>query len=490
VNTLEAENNEYRGVFAVDKLNDGWDVLNLFDIVRLYETRDFNASTNSPGKTTMSEAQLIGRGARYCPFQISVDQELYKRKFDQDVENELKICEELYYHSAHNPRYIFELNLALKEIGIIPHEKKERKLKLKNSFKESAFYNEALIYLNEKEKYDRSDIFSLDASIIPQEFKFHLRTGLTQTTDIFEEPTTRRANNSVTIKTFDLIDFGTPIIRKAIDKLDFYWFDNLQSFFPNLDSISEFITSKKYLGKIKNIIIEGTKQQLDNLSSVQKLEFVIEVLSKIEETIKADKIEYKGSKKFNHYFLKDKIAQEKELTFSDGGPDQEFGKSMINTAESRLYLDLSEKDWFVYEDNFGTSEKKHFIHFVNKTHDKLKKKYSQIYLVRNERFFKLFNFDDGRAVEPDFVLYLVNDKLKKSVYYQIFVEPKGNQFKDKHGTFENSKESWKQSFLQQLNAEGKLTQIFSDKEYTIWGMPFYNKVLEGDFKESFKTFVF
>lgn len=64
VNSLEDEKNEYRAVFAVDKLNEGWDVLNLFDIVRLYDTRDSKAG--KIGKTTMSEAQLIGRGARYC----------------------------------------------------------------------------------------------------------------------------------------------------------------------------------------------------------------------------------------------------------------------------------------------------------------------------------------------------------------------------------------------------------------------------------------
>ena len=40
VNTLEDENNPIRAIFAVQKLNEGWDVLNLFDIVRCYETRD------------------------------------------------------------------------------------------------------------------------------------------------------------------------------------------------------------------------------------------------------------------------------------------------------------------------------------------------------------------------------------------------------------------------------------------------------------------
>jgi len=39
LNTLEDKNNRIRAVFAVQKLNEGWDVLNLFDIVRLYESR-------------------------------------------------------------------------------------------------------------------------------------------------------------------------------------------------------------------------------------------------------------------------------------------------------------------------------------------------------------------------------------------------------------------------------------------------------------------
>jgi len=40
LNSLEDKNNKIRAIFAVQKLNEGWDVLNLFDIVRLYETRD------------------------------------------------------------------------------------------------------------------------------------------------------------------------------------------------------------------------------------------------------------------------------------------------------------------------------------------------------------------------------------------------------------------------------------------------------------------
>src|SRR5699024_6399603 len=87
LNTLEDENNPIRAVFAVQKLNEGWDVLNLYDIVRLYEGRDGKAG--KPGKTTLSEAQLIGRGARYYPFTLENEQDKYKRKYDDDISNDL-----------------------------------------------------------------------------------------------------------------------------------------------------------------------------------------------------------------------------------------------------------------------------------------------------------------------------------------------------------------------------------------------------------------
>ncbi|MBV5267139.1 MAG: hypothetical protein JZU67_01175, partial [Burkholderiaceae bacterium] len=164
----------YRAVFAVDKLNEGWDVLNLFDIVRLYDTRDSKAG--KVGKTTMSEAQLIGRGARYCPFQQSDDQPLYGRKFDADLENEMRVCEELYYHSAYNPKYIQELNTALQEIGMKAKETKERKVRLKDSFKATALYKAGHIFLNERIKYNREDIDGLDGSVLNQTHKVSLRT--------------------------------------------------------------------------------------------------------------------------------------------------------------------------------------------------------------------------------------------------------------------------------------------------------------------------
>ena len=83
LNSLEDQENRIRAIFAVQKLNEGWDVLNLFDIVRCYTTRD--AKAGKPGKTTIAEAQLIGRGARYFPFVTDVQEERYQRKFDKNL---------------------------------------------------------------------------------------------------------------------------------------------------------------------------------------------------------------------------------------------------------------------------------------------------------------------------------------------------------------------------------------------------------------------
>jgi hypothetical protein len=120
VNTLEERNNLVRAIFAVNVLDEGWDVLNLFDIVRLYNGRDgkYYGREYKPGATTISEMQLIGRGARYYPFEIAKqtasDKDIkYKRKFDDMENHPLRVLEQMHYHSIYNPEYITEITQTL-----------------------------------------------------------------------------------------------------------------------------------------------------------------------------------------------------------------------------------------------------------------------------------------------------------------------------------------------------------------------------------------
>jgi len=470
VNSLEDQNNEIRCIFAVDKLNEGWDVLNLFDIVRLYDTRD--SKGNRPGKTTLAEAQLIGRGARYFPFKIKKDDDKFKRKFDQELENDLKVIEELYYHSSHNPRYIQELTIALRNTGILPpQEPKTIQLNIKDDIKNTEFWKKGFIFINKKVEADRSKIKDIKDIDVQKVYKHNLRTGFTQERALFVEELTPE-QDKVT-KQFELKIFSNSVIRKSLAKLEFYKFDNLKKYFPKLNSINEFIESLKHL----KVDIRSSNERLKNLNPDDKLGVCLDILNQLESQIRAGFTEYKGTKLFIQNKIKD-IVKDKSLNINVGDDsDQEFGVPMSNPKHENLRLDLSSRDWYIYDENYGTSEEKHFIQFINGAMEKLEKSYSEIYLLRNANLFNLYRFSDGRATEPDFVLFLKEKGKKKLVQYQLFVEPKGTQLL--------KTDEWKEGFLKEIEDNYKLEILAEDEEFKLIGMPFYNEDSKALFIDAF-----
>ena len=137
VNSLEDLDNPIRLIFAVDMLNEGWDVLNLFDIVRLYDTRQASGKVGKIGSYTIKEAQLIGRGARYCPFVVDDEELKFKRKFDGDLSNPNRLLETMYFNSKNDSRYISELKNALIETGLQAPDPIVLEYRLKDEFKDS-----------------------------------------------------------------------------------------------------------------------------------------------------------------------------------------------------------------------------------------------------------------------------------------------------------------------------------------------------------------
>ncbi|WP_461489792.1 DEAD/DEAH box helicase family protein [Pontibacter sp. HJ8] len=275
INSLEEERNAYRAVFAVDKLNEGWDVLNLFDIVRLYDTHD--AKNGKPGKTTMSEAQLIGRGARYCPFRLSDIQPLDKRKFDEDIAHELRVCEELYYHSAYNPHYVQELHTAMEEIGIKAKESDERK---QRAAKRTSADREEQVY--EEQQTGLSPILK------QQVYPVSLPTGFQATAHVLDPVVSGADVPETETRVYLLTDLGERILRKAFSRLSFYQFDNLQRYFPALTSVSEFISSADYLADIQ-VEVTGLSEQVTQRSPEEKLYLARQVLDVLSRAITAER---------------------------------------------------------------------------------------------------------------------------------------------------------------------------------------------------------
>jgi len=478
LNSLESKNNEIRAIFAVNMLNEGWDVLNLFDIVRLYDTRDgiWVHGKYKPGNTTMGEAQLIGRGARYFPFQLDETQDKYKRKFDEDVENELRIVETLHYHSAHNPKYIDEIKSALTEMGILPEKYVQKDLFIKDSFKETEFWKKGVIFINDRKQNPRTEIFSLQDARIEESYRYELKTAEIKEEIILDEEKKTNISEEITHDkiTYRFSDFGDNIIRNALDRIEFYKFDILKIYFPYVRSIREFISSDKYLGNVK-IEILGPKDKINKLTPVQKLEIALSIVKKISEQAKTNTSEFIGTKLFKAKMLRGVFRNKKIKIDTDDVQRKELEE-----------FKLAEKDWYAQTGFYGTEEERSFFKFIDSFIDKLKQKYSDIALLRNEKFFQVFDFDEGRAFEPDFIMILKKRNKVISIY-QIFIEPKGDQFKDNRGRFENSKEGWKQKFLLEMEGKADTDLKLENKHFKLIGLPFYNEKLKKEFEEALEN---
>ena len=470
INTLEDNNNEIRAVFAVDKLNEGWDVLNLYDIVRLYDTRD--ATGNKPGKTTVAEAQLIGRGARYYPFQLEENQELDKRKYDNDLENIMRFCETLHYHCSHNPRYITELNNALRQIGMFPEEKVEVDLILKDEFKETSLYKNGFIFLNKKVKNNPKTLLEYQEPTIVKKHTYALKTNRSAQTVILDNNRIKQNTVQANYANKHLFSvWDKTIIQKGLNKIPFYHFNNIKKFFPSVKSMNDFITNEKYFGGIV-VEVTGLQKDTNNLSANQKLEIVISVATKIANEISTKFGDYRGTKSFYREPLR-KYFKNKKLAFSvNQNATAETGKpTMRNDIPQEYFVDLNKADWYAYNENYGSSEEKFLVKYFHDNIEDLKERFKNIYLLRNERFFKLYRFSDAKATEPDFVLYMTDKNSDEEVIYQLFIEPKGD-----HLLYNDE---WKEQFLQEIEKEAVI-ELYASQQYKLIGMPFYNKANRED----------
>ena len=464
LNSLEDKNNPYRAVFAVDKLNEGWDVLNLFDIVRLYETRD--AKNGIPGKTTMQEAQLIGRGARYCPFKVSEEQEKYQRKYDKDIDNPLRICEELYYHCWNEPRYISELYTALREIGIDLDKTVTKDYKLKESFKKDDIYKKGYVFVNERLIKSRNEVVGLLPSVRERVYAVKLSTGSSGEDTIFgsENALTEKTVATYTYRTDikTIADMNYAIVHKALCKYSVFKFNTLKSYFPNLKSTREFITSPNYLGAIK---IEITSKYETPTPSIL-FSACVNVLGKVAESVSDIETTYVGTTEFKPAHINE-MFKDKKCNYT-GVHDGGLGYSQNDMSVPNGWkIDLSKEDWFAFEDNFGTSEEKAFVAYFKTFVPHLKEKYDKVFLVRNERQLHIYSFDGGERFEPDYLLFLHTPKADGYEQLQIFIEPKGTHL------IENDK--WKEEFLLQLEEKAiPKTEFVDDNKYKIWGFHFFN----------------
>ena len=474
VNTLDDKNNPYRIIFTVAKLNEGWDVLSLYDIVRLYETRQ-GGKGGQPSDFTLSEAQLIGRGARYFPFKFEKDQVLDKKKYTNNIDNPDAICETLLYHCMNDSRYITELKLALIKTGFEPDEKIEVRYILKDEFKKTPVYLEGLIFTNKRVEKSRKNISSLPDNFRLKNYSYRCKSGTITSEALFENDSA--TSNVRILDPLKFKNFELPLRLKAFRSFhNTLSFTTLKSKFPNLKTIEEFLSSDSYLGcsSISFIIDENSKP-----SKNDKLEALKKVVSAASDYVQKIEILYEGTNEFYGEQINKIIPSQRIRQISKSRTNTDtWGEGVSQNdlkVPSQYKLDLTSKDWYVFNDNYGTSEEKKFVVYLNSAIANLKKKYDRVFLIRNELFFSIYSFNSGDKFEPDYVLLLVKENAKKNDFLCVFVEPKGEHLLET--------DKWKGDFLLQIEERAIPSIKFVDNnEYRIWGTPLYNEEkTKGDF---------
>ena len=454
LNNLESKDNPITAIFTVDRLTEGWDVLNLFDIVRLYQGQNAGGSNKKTPESTIKEKQLIGRGVRYYPF--SYQNHLpNKRKFDDDFSCELSILEKLIYHTYdEESKYISHLSAELAKDGYIDTGKQVIELDFKQQFKDSNFYKIGKVLVNEKvanknrQKNTIDDIkkatFCLDLSIAYSASQVAEQKLLNNQSSTKQE----------TIAVNQLLD--RHIFRKALNKLQNLPFSSLQNEFA-IGGIDDLLENRLF-GGCKIDLVLNDKDNLADITNQKKLEIAIEFLQWFAGKIKQYSQPYIGSTEFRFSNFCDAFSYPKQKIV-----EQIFSK---------------ENDWYVMEKSFLNEDEKNCLaylerNFINKIADNKK-----IYLLRNEEVYKVYNFSNAEGFCPDFMIFI---QFACGFCYQVLLEVKGSQFKDADQGFANSQEGWKESFLKALQEQAKYgDKKFADAcvpindKYRIIGLPFYN----------------
>src|SRR5690606_34148574 len=161
---------------------------------------------------------------------------------------DLKVLEELYYHTKEDSRYISELKKALVDSGIYEDDEnlETKQLTLKMDFKATDFYQDGHVFFNKKVEKSFDNIKSFaDLGVKKVNYRHNLSSGVGRMSSAFFEMENPTSNDEV-IKSKDvkLSAIQKHVIYYALSQNPFFYFDSLSHYFPSVGSLSNFIDSK------------------------------------------------------------------------------------------------------------------------------------------------------------------------------------------------------------------------------------------------------
>ncbi|MCQ2907601.1 DEAD/DEAH box helicase family protein [Helicobacter pylori] len=447
LNSLEDRDNPKRVIFSVDKLNEGWDVLNLFDIVRL--------KNKANQKDTIKDAQLIGRGARYYPFSYNDFKpsriEFYQRKFD--LANPLSALERLDYHAIYNSEFIAKLKEELRELGLGLIEKEKTTIPLTPTKRFKCYYAS-----NTKDK--NKNLFNKD----------------------YSDPV------EATLQSLHVPLFAFGVREKKVDFKEENKGDTTYYIPHTLDKIPINYFLKAL--NLKNLDFKTLKKAFKKHAFNNKVGF-------IERYVSSLKTNFHKNQKFDNneillkiavYIignLKDTLLKEQDKPSVSALELKEFETHNKSLSASEWEKDIPFYEWLLFKDmrKLDSDLERKFLVFINDHKEILDKKFKEWCVLRNDHFAELKVFCNienspfyAQGFEPDFILFAQTHE-DEFLGFTCYMEAKGEHLEPSN--------AWKKEFLEMLE---NATLKSHNKKLHLKGLPFFtlhNSVVNGDFQTAF-----
>ncbi|WRG76807.1 DEAD/DEAH box helicase family protein [Helicobacter pylori] len=447
LNSLEDRDNPKRVIFSVDKLNEGWDVLNLFDIVRL--------KNKASQKDTTKDAQLIGRGARYYPFSYNDFKpsriEFYQRKFD--FSNPLSALERLDYHAVYDSEFIAQLNNELQDLGLGFIEKEKTTIPLTPTKRFKCYYAS-----NTKDK--KKNLFSMDYS----------------------------GPVKVKLQSLHVPLFGFIVREKKVDFKEENKGDTTYYIPHTLDKIPINYFLKAL--NLKNLDFKTLKKAFKKHAFNNKVEFIEQYISPLKTNFHKNQ-KFDDNKillKLAVYIienLKDTLLKEQDKPSVSALELKEFETHNKSLIASEWEKDIPFYEWLLFKDmrKLDSDLEREFLGFINDHKEVLDKKFKEWCVLRNDHFTELKVFCNienspyyAQGFEPDFILFAQTHE-DEFLGFTCYMEVKGEHLEPSN--------AWKKEFLEMLE---NATLKSHNKKLHLKGLPFFtrhNKGVNSEFVEAF-----
>ncbi|GAA8019417.1 DEAD/DEAH box helicase family protein [Helicobacter pylori] len=446
LNSLEDRQNPKRVIFSVDKLNEGWDVLNLFDIVRL--------KNKASQKDTTKDAQLIGRGARYYPFShndLKPSQiEFYQRKFD--LFNPLSTLERLDYHAIYDSEFIAQLNNELQVLG--------------------------LGFVNEKQTIPLTPTKNLKC--------YYASNTKNKNKNLFNKDYTDSVKAKLQSLHVPLFAFG--VREKKVDFKEENKGDKTYYIPHTLDKIPINYFLKAL--NLKNLDFKTLKKAFKKHAFNNKVGFIERYIFQLNTNFhKNQKFDdNKNLLKLAVYIienLKDTLLKEQDKYDVSALELKEFETHNRSLSASELEKDIPLYEWLLFKDmrKLDSDLEIDFLVFINDHKEVLDKKFKEWCVLRNDHFTELKVFCNienspyyAQGFEPDFILFAQTHS-DEFLGFTCYMEAKGEHLEHSN--------AWKEEFLEMLENAALKSH---NKKLNLKGLPFFtlkNSVAKSEFTTAF-----